>query len=171
VSVVDRIRSVIEPVLAPLVVDEVKVTPAGRRRVVRIAVDRWTDETRSVDEPTQPMSLDEVAEATRAVSSALDETDVVGEQPYTLEVTSAGVGRPLTRPRHYQRGVGRLVVISRAGTDDARGRIVAAGPDDVTISVPASKREPERTETIPYADIAGARIDVEFSRARDGDDD
>lgn len=164
-SVVDRIRSLIEPVLAPLVVDEVKVTPAGRRRVVRIAVDRATDETTTVTDPTEPMSLDEVAEATRAVSAALDETDVLGEQAYTLEVTSSGVGRPLTRPRHYQRGIGRLVVISRPDASDLRGRILAAGPDVVTISVPATKRDPERTETIPYADIAGARIDVEFSRA------
>lgn len=164
-SVVDRIRSLIEPVLAPLVVDEVKVTPAGRRRVVRIAVDRATDEAATVTVPTDPMSLDEVAEATRAVSAALDETDILGEQAYTLEVTSSGVGRPLTRPRHYQRGIGRLVVISRSDSADTRGRILAAGPDEVTISVPATKRDPERTETIPYADIAGARIDVEFSRA------
>ncbi|KAB7746007.1 ribosome maturation factor RimP [Nostocoides sp. F2B08] len=164
-SVVDRIRSLIEPALAPLVVDEVKVTPAGRRRVVRIAVDRATDETVSQSEPTDPMSLDEVAEATRVVSAALDDTDILGEQPYTLEVTSSGVGRPLTRPRHYQRGIGRLVIISRADAPDTRGRILAAGPDDVTISIAATKREPARTETIAYADIAGARIDVEFSRA------
>ena len=163
-SVVDRIRSLIEPVLAPLVVDEVKVTPAGRRRVVRVALDRPTDESDTVSEPSDPMSLDEVAEATRAVSEALDAVDVLGEQPYTLEVTSSGVGRPLTRPRHYQRGVGRLVVVSREGRDDTRGRIIAAGPDDVTILVPPTKRTPEQTETIAYADIAGARIDVEFSR-------
>jgi ribosome maturation factor RimP len=169
VSVVDRIRSLVEPVLAPLVVDEVKVTPAGRRRVVRIAVDRATDESRTVSEPTEPMSLDEVAEATRAVNAALDASDVLGEQPYTLEVTSSGVGRPLTRPRHYQRGVGRLVVIARQDRDDVRGRILSAGPDDVTITVPATKRDPERVETIAYTDIAGARIDVEFSRA-DSDD-
>lgn len=162
-SVVDRIRTLIEPVLAPLVVDEVKVTPAGRRRVVRIAVDRATDEAVVVDAPTQPMSLDEIAEAARVVGEALDESDVLGEQPYTLEVTSAGVGRPLTRPRHYQRGVGRLVVIARDGHDDLRGRIVSAGPDAVTLSVPPTKQSPEHAETVRYAEVAGARIDVEFS--------
>jgi ribosome maturation factor RimP len=169
VSVVDRLRTLIEPVLAPLVVDEVKVTPAGKRRVVRVAVDRPTDETTVVEQGSEPMSLDEVADATRAVSEALDASDVLGEQPYTLEVTSAGVGRPLTRPRHYQRGVGRLVVICREGQDDLRGRIVSAGPDAVTVSVPATKQTAERTETIAYADVARARIDVEFTRAERDD--
>lgn len=163
-SVVDRIRTLIEPVLAPLVVDEVKVTPAGKRRVVRVAVDRPMDETAVVDQGSEPMSLDEIADAARAVSETLDTHDVLGEQPYTLEVTSAGVGRPLTRPRHYQRGVGRLVVISREGHDDLRGRIVSAGPDGVTVSVPATKHAAERTETVAYAEVAGARIDVEFTR-------
>ncbi|MCA1782803.1 MAG: ribosome maturation factor RimP [Dermatophilaceae bacterium] len=168
-SVVDRIRTLIEPVLAPLVVDEVKVTPAGKRRVVRIAVDRPTDESSVVDTGSEPMSLDEVADATRAVNEALDVSDVLGEQPYTLEVTSAGVGRPLTRPRHYQRGVGRLVVIAREGREDLRGRIVSAGPDAVTVTVPATKQGGERAETIRYAEVAGARIDVEFSRPASDD--
>lgn len=163
-SAEDRIRTLIEPVLAPLVVDEVRVTPAGRRRVVRVAVDRPTDETAVVETSSEPMSLDEIAEATRAVSDTLDDGDVLGEQPYTLEVTSSGVGRPLTRPRHYQRGVGRLVVISREGQPDLSGRISAAGPDTVTVVVPATKKTPESTETVAYADIAHARIDVEFSR-------
>ena len=160
-----RISTLIEPVLAPLVVDEVKVTPAGKRRVVRIAIDRATDESAVVDTLGEPMSLDEIADATRAVSDALDGSDILGEQPYTLEVTSAGVGRPLTRPRHFQRGVGRLIVISRDGQADLRGRITAAGPDSLTVTVPASKKTPEGTETIRYADIARAHIDVEFSRA------
>lgn len=170
-SAEDRITALIEPVLAPLVVDEVKVTPAGRRRVVRIALDRPTDESSVVDTPSEPMSLDEIAEATRAVSDALDESTVLGEQPYTLEVTSSGVGRPLTRPRHYQRGVGRLVVISRQHTqdqqsvDELRGRILSAGPDSVTVTIPATKKTPETTHAIPYAEIVRARIDVEFSRS------
>ena len=163
-SAEDRIATLIEPVLAPLVIDEVKVTPAGRRRVVRIALDRATDESAVVDTQSESMSLDEVADATRAVSEVLDDSDVLGDQPYTLEVTSAGVGRPLTRPRHYQRGVGRLVVISRDGEPDLTGRIVTAGPESVTITVPATKKTPERTETVAYAQVARARLEVEFSR-------
>lgn len=163
-SAEDRIATLIEPVLAPLVIDEVKVTPAGKRRVVRIALDRATDESEVVDAQTESMSLDEIADATRAVSEVLDASDVLGDQPYTLEVTSAGVGRPLTRPRHYQRGVGRLVVISRDGEPDLTGRIVSAGPESVTLTVPATKKTPERTETIAYAQVARARLEVEFSR-------
>ena len=163
-SAEDRIVTLIEPALAPLVIDEVKVTPAGRRRVVRIALDRATDESAVVETQSTSMSLDEIADAARAVSEILDDSDVLGEQPYTLEVTSAGVGRPLTRPRHYQRGVGRLVVISREGEPDLTGRIVCAGPDSVTLTVPATKRESERTLTIEYAQVARARLEVEFSQ-------
>lgn len=163
-SAEDRIASLIEPALAPLVVDEVKVTPAGKRRVVRIALDRATDESAAVDAPSESMSLDEVADATRAISEVLDESDVLGEQPYTLEVTSSGVGRPLSRPRHYQRGVGRLVVISREEQPDLTGRIVSAGPESVTITIPATKKDGERDQTVEYADIARARLEVEFSR-------
>ena len=49
------------------------------------------------------VTLDDVADATREVNRVLDGSDVMGEQPYTLEVTSRGVDRPLTLPRHWRR--------------------------------------------------------------------
>ena len=160
-SAEDRIHTLIEPVLAPLVVDEVKVTPAGKRRVVRIAVDRATDEAAVVDTATAPMSLDEIADATKAVGAVLDSSDLLGEQPYTLEVTSSGVGRPLTRPRHYQRGVGRSSSSPRrCPRPDRPDQLRRTRQRDLT--VPATKKTPNRDH--PYTDIARARIEVEFSR-------
>ncbi len=97
-----------------LVLEDVAVTPAGRRRVVKVLVDRDPGPQDVADEPTDPLTLDEVADATRAVSDALDASDLMGEQPYTLEVSSPGVGRPLTLPRHFRRNVGRLVTAARA---------------------------------------------------------
>ena len=69
------------------------------------------------------VTLDDVAEATRAVSEVLDESDVMGEQPYTLEVTSRGVDRPLTLPRHWRRNADRLVTVTLTAGEQVTGRI------------------------------------------------
>ncbi len=107
------------------VLEDVAVTPAGRRRVVKVLLDRDLADVDTVTEPTAPLSLDEVADATRLVSEALDASDVMGEQPYTLEVSSPGVGRPLTEPRHFRRNVGRLVTVDHDG-GEVTGRVTAA---------------------------------------------
>jgi ribosome maturation factor RimP len=154
-----------------LMLEDVAVTPAGKRRLVRIWLDRDfagldpDDESSVVD----PLSLDEVADATRIIGAGLDASDALGETPYVLEVGSAGVDRPLTLPRHFRRNVTRLVEIwlNEAGTDaDAlTGRLVAAGPSHVTVQVSATKKEPETELRIAYADIARAQVQVEFARA------
>lgn len=152
--------------LAPLhlIVESVDVTPAGRRRVVRIAVDTDLSGLEAGDDSSviAPITLDEVADATRAISAALDESDLLGAAPYTLEVTSPGVSRPLTCPRHFRRNVGRLVELVLADGGAAQGRIVAADDRAVHL-VPV---EAETAEPTPYAfdDITRARVQVEFGR-------
>ena len=89
-------------------VEAVELTPAGKRRILRVAVDG-----------DDGVTLDDVADATRKVSEVLDASDVMGEQPYTLEVTSRGVDRPLTLPRHWRRNADRLVKATLTGR---RGR-------------------------------------------------
>jgi ribosome maturation factor RimP len=174
VSVKDRIRPAVEGPLARLglVVEDVAVTPAGRRRLVRVWIDRAVeDDTDDSTAPTEPLSLDEVADATRVVSEVLDETDVMGEQPYTLEVTSPGVDRPLTEPRHYRRNVSRLVTLTRSDGEPVTGRIVRAAASEVTVEVPAAKKAPARTEVVPYAAVTRAVVQVEFSRPGSATDD
>jgi ribosome maturation factor RimP len=151
-----------------LVVEDVAVTPAGKRRLVRIWLDRDLAGLEPGDESSvvDPLSLDEVADATRVISTGLDNSDAAGEAPYVLEVGSAGVDRPLTEPRHFRRNVTRLVEIRRAEGSDGgviTGRLVAAGPTEVTLVVAATKNEPETTLCIPYADIARAQVQVEFA--------
>jgi ribosome maturation factor RimP len=165
-----------------LVVEDVAVTPAGKRRLVRIWLDRDLAGLRPDDEASaiDPLSLDEVADATRVISAALDVSDALGEAPYVLEVGSAGVDRPLTEPRHFRRNVTRLVEIWCtegaawvAGTEaewdhpshPLAGRLVAAGPAELTLLRAATKKEPETELRIPYADIVRAQVQVEFARA------
>ncbi|GLZ11147.1 hypothetical protein Acsp04_13820 [Actinomadura sp. NBRC 104425] len=127
-------------VLAPAVADagfdleEVDVRPAGRRRLVRVVVDA-----------DGGVSLDDVAELSRRASDLLDEHDVMGTGPYVLEVTSPGVDRPLTEPRHWRRARGRLVVAPLTAGGRIEGRVVSADDEAVVIDVVTSQ-EPDGAE-------------------------
>lgn len=166
----DGIRPTVREALARsgLVLEDVVVTPAGRRRVVKVLVDRDLGAVDVASEPTDPLTLDEVADATRAVSDALDASDLMGEQPYTLEVSSPGVGRPLTLPRHFRRNVGRLVTATHDG-HEVTGRVLRASGTDVTLDIPATRSTPSRTETLAYAGLERAAVQVEFARPDDKD--
>ena len=171
-SVKEQIRPAVEGPLRDLglLVEDVAVTPAGKRRLVRLWIDRILDGTGDTTSVTPPLTLDEVADATRAVSEALDETGAMGEQPYTLEVGSPGIDRPLTEPRHFRRNVSRLVTITPLEGPAVTGRITSAGDLGMTLDVPGAKQEPAQTVDVAYADVSRAAVQVEFSRPA-GDDD
>jgi ribosome maturation factor RimP len=173
VSVKEQIRPAVEAPLRDLglLVEDVAVTPAGKRRLVRIWIDRVLQDTGETTSVTPPLTLDEVADATRAVSDALDETGAMGEQPYTLEVGSPGIDRPLTEPRHFRRNVSRLVLLTPVEGEPLTARITAAGDSVVTLEVTATKKEPARTVQFAYADVSRAAVQVEFSRPSDRTDD
>jgi ribosome maturation factor RimP len=128
-------------------VEAVELTPVGKHRILRIAVDG-----------DNGVTLDEVADATRAVSQVLDASDVMGVHPYTLEVTSRGVDRPLTLPRHWRRNVSRLVKVTGTDGSTFTGRILESDDDTATLDVDGTRRE------VGYADVAKALIQVEFNR-------
>ncbi|MGL4744323.1 MAG: ribosome maturation factor RimP [Dermatophilaceae bacterium] len=163
---VDVIRPVLDDALATsgLILDDLTVTAAGRRSVVRVVLDRDLDTVGEVSTPVDPLSLDEVADASRLVGAALDRCEALGEQAYTLEVSSPGVGRPLTEPRHFRRNVGRLVAVHVAGCE-VTGRVVRADSGGVALEVPASTSDPVHVKQIAYTDIAQASVQVEFARA------
>ena len=125
----------------------VDVSTAGKRRVLRVAIDK-----------DGGVSLDDVADATRAVSRALDDADAMGERPYTLEVSSPGVDRPLTLPRHWRRNRDRLVKVSLADDTTVTGRVVDSDDDGVTLDVDGDQRR------LGYAGIRRAKVQVEFNR-------
>ena len=127
--------------------EAVDVTPAGRRRMLRVAVDKDAG-----------ITMDEIAEATKIVSRLLDESDVMGEQPYTLEVTSPGVDRPLTLPRHWRRNRGRLVAVRLADGEQVTGRVAGSSEESVDLETDGG------TRSLPLADVATAHVQVEFNR-------
>ncbi len=151
----DEVASLLRPVVADggLVLEGVTVTPAGKRRVVRVVVDLPDDVVGSVD-------LDRVADVSRAVSDALDATDVLGGAPYVLEVGTPGVDRPLTERRHWSRARTRLVTVT-AGGEELTGRVLQVDDDGVVLEVEGAGR------TLAWTDLGPGRVQVEFSRAAD----
>jgi ribosome maturation factor RimP len=142
-----RLHELLEPVVSAAGYDleAATMTAAGRRSVVRVVVDR-----------DGGVDLDAVAEVSRAVSSALDEADPLGDSPYVLEVTSPGVDRPLTEPRHWRRNKGRLVKVG-----DLTGRVVDTTDDAVVLDVDGVE------QTVALADRPEGRVVVEFTRFED----
>ena len=151
-----KLRALLEPVVGRTGAELEDLTEqrAGSRRLIRIVVDR-----------DGGVSLDDVADVTRAVSTALDESDLLGDSPYVLEVTSPGVDRPLTTPGHWRRAHGRLVKAVLTAGGEVVGRVSAA--DDAGVTLLAGEAE----QTLAYGAIAKARMQVEFNRGSAGDGD
>src|SRR5487761_303956 len=167
----ERLAGVLEPVIsaAGLELESVRVVRAGRRSLLRDVVDS-----------DQGVSLDDIAEVSRAAAAEIDASDVMGSGPYTLEVSSPGVDRPLTEPRHWRRASGRLVRVSVAGghgengrlesapsssltpqADHSRtveGRIIKAGPAGVTLETDGELRE------FGYAELGPGLVQLEFGK-------
>jgi ribosome maturation factor RimP len=112
--------------------------------------------------------MDDVADVSRVVSEALDQLDesdpsALGPS-YVLEVTSPGVDRPLTLPRHWRRNVSRLVTVAFRTGPNVTGRITAANDETITLDVDGEER------TLPLADVVRGTVQVEFSRKGEEED-
>ncbi|GAA0912747.1 ribosome maturation factor RimP [Virgisporangium aurantiacum] len=154
-----RVREVIEPVVtaAGYDLDGLSLSRAGRRHLVRLTVDR-----------DGGVNLDAVADVSRLVSAALDAAEAGGETlfvgEYELQVSSPGVDRPLSLPRHWRRNTGRLVQV-KAGDKQITGRVTAADDHGVTLSVDGTEH------TFAYGELGTGKIQLEFSRLETVSDD
>jgi len=148
-----RLAGLIGPVVAAAGMDleSVRASVAGRRRLLRVVVDS-----------DHGVSLDDAAEVSREVSAALDATDVMGDMPYTLEVSSPGVDRPLTEPRHWRRAARRLVRV-KTGAGTVQGRVLAADAAGVTLDIDGAEHR------FGYGDLGAGAVQVEFGRLPDAE--
>jgi ribosome maturation factor RimP len=170
----DAVRDVIAPVLArlQLQLDDVAVSSAGSRRLLRVVVDLSDDAVEQAlaadgGAPVPGLSLDAVADASRAVSQALDESDVMGDRAYVLEVTTPGVERALTTPAHFRRNLRRRVTMMLADGSQPTGRLEAADDDELTLRVEGPKKGMTSTRRYPWADVVRGVVQVDFSRVED----
>jgi ribosome maturation factor RimP len=160
----ERIVGLLEPTVAAMGMDleNVRITTAGRRRLLRVVVDA-----------DGGVSLDDISRVSRELSATLDRAAAMGDASYTLEVSSPGVDRPLTEPKHWRRALGRLVTVplrSDNGADavaDAQavtGRIAATDARAVRLDVAGESRE------FSYAELGPGKIQIEFAPLDDGAD-
>lgn len=145
----DRISSLLEPVTTSLGLDldEVELLGKAERRRLLVAVDR-----------DGGVDIDTIAEATRAISAVLDDSDVMGDGRYTLEVASRGVDRPLVAPRHWRRNRGRVVAVDLVDGERFEARIGDSDDSGVDLVI---KGDGTR---FPYDEIVKAVVQIELNR-------
>lgn len=160
----ERLRGTVQPVVeaAGYDLEDLSVSRAGRRSVLRVIVDG-----------DEGVSLDAVAELSRAISAALDGAEAAvgsfGAEPYTLEVSSPGVDRPLTEPRHWRRNLGRLVRVP-VGEQSLTGRIVVAdAPDSAAAGVELDVGGARHR--FRYGQLGAGKVQIEFDRPDSGSND
>jgi ribosome maturation factor RimP len=133
--------------------DDVELSRSSGQRILDVTIDSDSG-----------VNLDEVAEVSRAISEFLDGSDVMGNEPYVLEVGTRGVSKPLLKPVHWSRNIGRLVNVA-GNAINAVGRIVEFTDPNVTLDIKGKLR------TININEITRANIEVEFKKLPKVDDD
>jgi len=152
----DQISELVTPAVSDLgfYLEDVHVATPGSHRIVTCIVDGDAS-----------LNLDQVTSVSRVISELLDEAPFMGETPFTLEVTSPGVDRPLTQPRHFAKNVDRLLKIIKLDGSEVTGRILSNTDHDVTLTVLIKKESTE--QTVLLSDIKRAVVEIEFNRKDD----
>ena len=154
-TLIELLGPVVQP--AGLELDALEVLSAGKRKLLRITLDGDGHRGLGPD-------LDQIAAATRAISAALEDSNAVGSQPYTLEVSTRGIGRPLARPAHYRRNRGRLLVCTLIDGATVTGRIVGNDESSVILDVGGDKQD------VGFEQITRAIVQVELNRPSELDE-
>ena len=141
----EEISAVITPALAILgfYLEDITITTAGKRSMLTVIVDGDTH-----------LSLDQVTAATKAIGELVENIQSLGDSPFTLEVTSPGIDRPLTKPRHWRKNIDRLVKIVLQDGKEVKGRIKDASELSATVD----------QQVILFTDIKRATLEIEFKQ-------
>jgi len=142
-TLLDEIAVAITPAIesAGFFLEEVSLTPAGKRKIMTVIVDG-----------DSYLSLDQVTAVTKEISAIVEVLPALGDTPFTLEVTSPGVDRPLTKSRHWRKNNGRLITATLVDGTSIKGRIGEASEIDVDID----------SQRIDYSQIKRAVVEIEF---------
>ena len=141
----EEISAVITPALSTLgfYLEDITITTAGKRSMLTVIVDSDTH-----------LSLDQVTAATKAIGELVENIQSLGDSPFTLEVTSPGIDRPLTKPRHWRKNLDRLVKIVLQDGKEVKGRIKDASELSATVD----------QQVILFTDIKRATLEIEFKQ-------
>lgn len=152
-SLTQSITELIEPAVteAGFFLEEVQNTSAGSHRIVTCIVDGQT-----------PLNLDQVTVVSRLISELLDNASFMDETPFTLEVTSPGVDRPLTLPRHWTKNLTRLVKVTLQDGTVTTGRLTEF--NEATATLVENIKGRIKTHQVSFSDIKRAVVEIEFNR-------
>ncbi len=152
-AIKDQIAELITPALqqAGYFLEDINIVSPGNHRIVTVIVDGES-----------ALNLDQVTVASKLVSELMDEAVFMGDTPFTLEVTSPGIDRPLTLPRHFAKNLTRLLKVTKTDGVVITGRITSNSERDVTLSVVEKKETKE--VVIALDDIKRAVVEIEFNR-------
>jgi ribosome maturation factor RimP len=141
----EEISAAITPALSDLgfYLEDITITSAGRRSMLTVIVDGDTH-----------LSLDQVTVATKAISEIVENIQSLGQAPFTLEVTSPGLDRPLTKPRHWRKNIDRLVKIVLFDGKEIKGRVKDATEISATVD----------EQVVKFSDIKRATLEIEFKQ-------
>jgi ribosome maturation factor RimP len=144
-SVQDDVSNAIRPIIEASgnYLEEVKIVAAGKRKLITVIVDGDTY-----------LNLDQVTQITKLISEEIENLKALGDGAFTLEVTSPGIDRPLTLPRHWKKNIGKLVKIAQVDGSQLSGRIAGANELEVELE----------DATIKFADIKKAQLEIEFKK-------
>lgn len=163
-----RLRTIIAPIVenAQLYLEDVNISVAGTERTVHVVVDLPEDQTGGV-------SLDAIAELSHQLGDAID--DQTDARPYTLDVSSPGLSRPLTEPRQWKRNLGRIIKVKLHHSEVVVGRLQEVGEDAVVLVPDLPRKKGMKPKTgdpvrIKYSDIKRATVEVDFSQSAAGEE-
>jgi len=163
----ERLKELVAPAVAAnnLYLEDVEVRTAGTHRTVHVIVDLPEDQVGGV-------GLDTIAELSQVLSKVLDSDPHDAGHPYDLEVSSPGVSRPLTEPRHWRRNLGRLVRAKVRDGDDITGRLLEVRDDGVTLRPQLAARKgvkPKEGEPVElaFSSIRSGKVEIEFTQLDD----
>jgi ribosome maturation factor RimP len=141
----EEISAAITPALFDLgfYLEDITITSAGRRSMLTVIVDGDTH-----------LSLDQVTVATKAISEIVENIQSLGQAPFTLEVTSPGLDRPLTKPRHWRKNIDRLVKIVLSDGKEIKGRVKDATEISATVD----------EQVVKFSDVKRATLEIEFKQ-------
>jgi ribosome maturation factor RimP len=147
-SIADLIRPVVED--AGFFLEDVFTSNPGNHRIVTCMVDGL-----------KPLSLDEVTVVSKEISALLDESPLLTEA-FTLEVTSPGIERPLTLPRHWTKNVTRIIKVLLNDDTEVSGRLTEF--DETSAILIENIKGRMKTHEVNFADIKRANVEIEFNR-------
>ena len=115
----------------------------------------------------ESVTFEKCRKISRKIEEVLDEKQWLGEK-YTLEVSSAGVGKPLKFARQYVKNIGRTIEVKKFDGEKIKGELSQANEDEIgvvfdeTIKEGKKKKKVKTEVVIPMNEIKEAKIKVSF---------